>query len=88
LQRFLASDGLCLWQLRGVATGRAWPRLRPIPVRFGEPLSFEPDRLAPNDERHRRIADQLHDAVAALAQGGRGSAAPAVGFDDAEPPRT
>ncbi len=70
--------------------GRAWPRLRPILVRFGRPLAFEPDPSAPNGERHRQIADRLHDAVAALAEGGDPTAAPpaAHGLDGARPPPT
>ncbi len=69
---------------------RAWPRLRPIRVRFGRPLAFEPDRAAPNGERHRQIADRLHDAVAALAEGeDRVEALPAARrFDGAKPPPT
>ncbi len=48
--------------------GRSWPRLRPILVRFGPPLALEQDGSAPNGERHRRLADRLHDAVAALGE--------------------
>jgi long-chain acyl-CoA synthetase len=100
LHRFLPGAGLLL-ERTGVPAvpvfiggsfaawppGRAWPRLRPIRVRFGRPLAFEGDRSAPNGERHRQIADRLHDAVAALAGDGA-SAAPAGGFDGAAPPPT
>jgi long-chain acyl-CoA synthetase len=51
--------------------GRTLPRLRRILVRFGRPIGFERDDSVPNGERHRQIADQLHDAVAALAKGDR-----------------
>jgi long-chain acyl-CoA synthetase len=51
--------------------GRALPRLRPLVIRFGRPIAFEPDRSAPNGERHRAIADRLHDAVAALGEPSR-----------------
>ena len=79
LHRFLPGAGLLLERSRVPAVpvfiggsfeawppGRAWPRLWPIRVRFGRPLVFEPDPSAPDGERHRRIADQLHDQVAAL----------------------
>ena len=48
--------------------GRTLPRLRRILVRFGRPITFERDDSVPNGERHRRIADQLHGAVAARAK--------------------
>ncbi|HSA83123.1 MAG TPA: AMP-binding protein [Geminicoccaceae bacterium] len=51
--------------------GRTLPRLRRILVRFGRPIPFERDDSLPNGERHRQIADRLHDAVAALAKGDR-----------------
>jgi 1-acyl-sn-glycerol-3-phosphate acyltransferase len=60
--------------------GRRLPRLRPLLVRFGRPLTFEKadeaERAGEKQggaaaaERHRKIADQLHDAVAALAEEG------------------
>jgi long-chain acyl-CoA synthetase len=55
---------------------RSWPRLRPIVVRFGRPISFESEASEPNGERYRRIADRLHDAVAALADDDSKAAAP------------
>jgi long-chain acyl-CoA synthetase len=45
--------------------GRMLPRPRPLLVRFGRPLTFE--RQNGGAERHRAIADELRDAVAALA---------------------
>jgi 1-acyl-sn-glycerol-3-phosphate acyltransferase len=51
--------------------GRTLPRLRPILVRFGRPIAFEHDDSVPNGERHRQIADRLHDAVGDLATGDR-----------------
>ena len=49
--------------------GHRLPRLRPLLIRFGPPLTFEQKDAGEKGgaERHRRIADQLHDAVAALA---------------------
>ena len=46
--------------------GRMLPRPRPLLVRFGRPLTFE--RQNGGAERHRAIADELRDAVAALAE--------------------
>ena len=79
LHRFLPGVGLLLERTGASAVpvliggtfeawppDRAWPPLRPILVRFGAPLVVEPESAAPNGERHRRIADQLHDRVAAL----------------------
>jgi long-chain acyl-CoA synthetase len=51
--------------------GRTLPRLGRILIRFGRPITFERDDSMPNGERHRQIADRLHDAVAALAKGDR-----------------
>ncbi len=68
--------------------GRRWPRLRPILVRFGRPMRLEEDGSSPNGERHRRIADRLHDQVAALGEGGDRSIALPGGSHDAEPPPT
>jgi long-chain acyl-CoA synthetase len=48
--------------------GRAWPRLRPILVRFGRPMVLEQDDSPSNGEQHRRTADRLHDEVARLGQ--------------------
>ena len=62
--------------------GQTLPRLRPLLVRFGRPLSFEGAAAdagrgaAAAAERHRQIADQLHDAVAALAPPAPAAAAP------------
>jgi long-chain acyl-CoA synthetase len=86
LHRFLPGAGLLLERTQVPAVpvfiggsyaawppGRALPRLRPLLVRFGRPLTFaaaaaDAERgAAAAAERHRRIADQLHDAVAALA---------------------
>ena len=68
---------------------RSWPRLRPIVVRFGRPISFESEGSEPNAERYRRIGDQLHDAVAALADDdGKAGAAAAARFDRLKPPPT
>jgi 1-acyl-sn-glycerol-3-phosphate acyltransferase len=50
--------------------GQTLPRLRPLLIRFGPPLTFEHAGAGAKGggaERHREIADQLHDAVAALA---------------------
>jgi long-chain acyl-CoA synthetase len=66
--------------------GRALPRLRRMLVRFGQPITFERDDSVPNGERHRQIADRLHDAVAALAEGG--AAVDSGRFDDPERPPT
>jgi long-chain acyl-CoA synthetase len=84
LHRFLPGAGLLI-ERTGVAAvpvfiggsfeawppGRSLPRLARIVVRFGRPITFERDDAVPQGERHRRIADRLHDAVAALAEGDR-----------------
>ncbi len=67
---------------------RSWPRLRPIVVRFGQPISLESEASQPNGVRYRRIADQLHDAVAALADDGSKAGAPPARFDGLKPPPT
>jgi 1-acyl-sn-glycerol-3-phosphate acyltransferase len=51
--------------------GQSLPRLHPLLIRFGPPLAFEQKdagEQSGGSERHRQIADQLHDAVAALAK--------------------
>ena len=60
--------------------GRTLPRLRPLLVRFGRPHSVAAEQAGEAEEardkrggaaaaeRHRKIADQLHDAVVALAE--------------------
>ncbi len=103
MHRFLPGAGLLI-ERAGVPAVPVWiggtfdawppdrtlPRFRPVRVRFGRPLAFEPDPSAPNGERHRQIADRLHDAVAALAEGSDpAEALPAGrGFDGARPPPT
>ena len=101
LHRFLPGAGLLL-ERTGVPAvpvliegsfeawppGRAWPRLRPIRVRLGRPLTFESEGSGSNGERQRRIADRLHDAVAALAEGADGSVAHPGRSDSAKPPPT
>jgi long-chain acyl-CoA synthetase len=49
-------------------TDRTWPRPHPIRVRFGQPI--DPTTIEPTDRQNRRraIADQLHKAVADLAE--------------------
>ncbi|HEX5795883.1 MAG TPA: 1-acyl-sn-glycerol-3-phosphate acyltransferase, partial [Geminicoccaceae bacterium] len=66
--------------------GRSLPRLRPLRVRFGRPIALEGEGSATAGERHRQIADRLHDAVAALAEGG--AAVESGRFDDPERPPT
>lgn len=47
--------------------GGRWPRLHPIRLRFGAPLTFADLAAHDGADRHRRIADRLHDEVASLA---------------------
>jgi long-chain acyl-CoA synthetase len=93
MHRFLPGAGLLLERTGAPAVpvfiggsfdawppGRRLPRLRPLLVRFGRPLSFAAEEAGEAEqagerrgsaaaaERHRQIADQLHDAVAALAE--------------------
>ena len=83
LHRFLPGAGLLIERTGATAVpvyiggsfeawppGRSLPRLRPLRVRFGRPIAFEGDGAASDGERHRQIADRLHDAVGALADGG------------------